>query len=291
MLSKPIIILLVLLTTLGSIGYVGARLVGSDSTVTTAPPVANNTTVNGTIVVSQTSQDLIIVRNKTGNNSTTPSFGGGTPVRITQVTPSGRIPHIVEVTDGTNTVQLYAYCVEPSQRAVSGSSLSSSGVEQSAVILKTAKDSDPSDTESARSAQMKIWVLESGGSTDTGQGEASAYAAGMTSTQLQGNLTQAKNEIMSDYKVTEDQIGNLADYKPVDMMGTAMVSNFAVTVQSTLKINPKKLKINITNNTTANNTTNQTNQTNVTNNTQNNNSGSNNGSTRILYMIMNILKL
>lgn len=289
--SKPIIILLVLLMIVGTLGYVYARVTTPDQTVDTMnPPVdtANPpiiTTNDRTVVVSNSSQNLIIVNNTTSNNTTVPVRA----VRIVQVTPSGSIPHQVDISDGTNTVRVYAYCVEPSQKAVSGANLDVGGVENSAVIIKTVQDSNPTDKQSATDAQMKIWVLLSGGSTS--QGEGAAYAAGMSSSQLQSNLNKAKNDIMTEYKVSEDQIDTLVDYKPVNMAGTTMVSNFAVSVQSSVGINPKRVKLNITNNTTANNTTNQTNQTNITDTSQNN-TGSDNATTgRVLRMIISILKL
>lgn len=288
--SKPIIILLIFLMVVGTFGYVYARVTQPEDTIdTAAPPVVNNTTVNRTILVSNSSQDLIIIRNATntsGNNSTIPIRTS----RITQITPSGSIPHIVEISDGTNSVRVYAYCIEPSQKAVSGANLDSGGVENSAVIIKTAQESNPSDPQSATNAQMKIWVLISGGSTN--QGEGATYASGMSSSQLQSNLNQAKNEIMTEYKVSEDQIGNLVDYKPINAMGTTMVSNLAVTVQSSVGVNTRKVKVNLTNNTTANNTTNQTNQTNVTD-TQTNNTDSQTNNTvgRVLGLIISLLKL
>ncbi|MCE5214599.1 MAG: hypothetical protein LLF83_07770 [Methanobacterium sp.] len=287
--SKPVIILLAFLMVIGTLGYVYARVTQPEDTIDTMNPPIDTAnppvvTTNRTVVVSNSSQDLIIVNNSTGNNSTVPVR----PVRITQITPSGSIPHVVELSDGTNSVRVYAYCVEPTQKAVSGANLDVGGVENSAVIIKTAQDSNPSDPQSATNAQMKIWVLLSGGSTS--QGEGAAYAAGMSSSELQSNLNQAKSEIMTQYHVSEDQIGDLVDYKPVNVMGTTMVSNFAVTVQSSVGVNTRKVKVNLTNNTTANNTTNQTNQTNTTD-TGTNNSQTNNTVGRVLGLIISLLKL
>ena len=304
--TNYLVILVVSLMLIGSLGFVYSN---PPVEIPTAPPPGgeegggspsgNNTTVNGTILVSQSSQNLVIIRNVTntsGNNSSVSENPNGQVIKIRQVTPSGSIPHIVEVDDGTNSYQLYAYCVEPSQKAQSGASLTAEGVEGSAVILKTIKNSNPENDESATDAQMKIWVLLSGGSTDASIGEGSSYATTMSTSQLQSELDRAKNEIMDDYNVSEDQIAGLVDYKPVDVTGSTMMSNFALSVQNTLHVNPKRIKLNISNNTTVNNTTNNvTNQTNINvDNTQNisNSTSSGNSSTdNILQLILRLFNL
>ena len=317
--QKYLIYFLVILIGFGSLGFVYS-IQNTETPTVSAPPgnnqggegsPSNNTTVNGTILVSESSQNLVLVRNITTNNSTgnnitvnNSSVNQPTPVtgvNILQVTPSGSIPHIVEISDGISTQQYYAYCVEPTQKAQSGASLTPDGVEQSAVVLKTIKDSNPSNEDSATSAQMKIWVLVSGGSTDPSIGEGSSYANEMSSSELQSELNQAKKDIMDEYNVTEDQIGNLVKYKPVDIAGTAIISNVALSVQDSLNLNTKNAGLNNTNNTTNNTTINNTtninvsNETNVTTetmqNTSTNQQTSNSSSGSIVYMILEFLRL
>lgn len=314
--KKFIIFFMVFLMGFGSLGLIYA-IQNTDTPTVTVPPnnqsegsPGNNTTVNGTILVSESSQNLVLVRNITVNNSTGNNTTGNNssvnqpnPVNgltIMQVTPSGSIPHIVELSDGTSAQQYYAYCIEPTQKAQIGASLTPEGAEQSAVILKTIKNSNPSDEESATSAQMKIWVLVSGGSIDPSVGEGSSYAQEMSSSQLQSELNQAKNDIMDEYNVPEDQIATLVEYKPVDMAGTTIISNVAQSVQDSLNVNTKNIILNTTNNTTNNTTTNNT-TTNITNETnistepmQNNSNSETNGNTssgNLIYMIMEFLWL
>jgi hypothetical protein len=312
---KDTAIIVAFLLVLGSVGL-GYSIQQPDTPTTNTQSgnqtPANNTTVNGTILVSQSSQNLIVVTNitnatgnRTGNatnnttenttNNTTENGNGIILGDWIQITPSGSIPHIVQDSKG---MQYYAYCLEPSQKAQSGASLASEGAEQSAVIIKTIKNSDPTNDESATSAQMKIWVLVTGGNTDTSTGEGASYSANMSQSQIQSGLNQAKSDLMTDYKVSEDQLGTLVEYKPMDITGSAMVSNLALSVQDTLNIYPGRVRTNISNNTT--NTTNQTNQTNETNitnetsaqsNTSNQNTGNTNGSGNVIYMILRFFNI
>jgi hypothetical protein len=316
---KETAVMVAFLLVLGSVGL-GYSIQHPETPTTYAQsgnetPV-NNTTVNGTILVSQSSQNLIVVtnitnatgngtgnatNNTTGNvtNNTTNNTTGNGSVTIfldwIQITPSGSIPHVVQDSKG---VQYYAYCLEPSQKAQSGAGLASEGAEQSAVIIKTAKNSDPANDESATSAQMKIWVLVTGGNTNTNTGEGASYSANMSQSEIQSGLNQAKTDLMTEYKVSEDQLGTLVEYKPMDITGSAMVSNLALSVQDTLNIYPGRVKTNISNNTT--NTTNQTNQTNETNitnetstqaNTSNQGTGNSNGSGNVIYIILRFFNI
>lgn len=298
---NKIAVVVTFLLVLGSLGL-GYSIQQTDTptTNTQSGTPANNTTVNGTILVSESSQNLIVVTNITNKtNNTTENRGDdrtGTISRDwTQITKAGSIPHVVQ--DGSG-VQYYAYCLEPAQKAQVGADLTPLGPEKSAVILKTIKNSDPSNGESATSAQMKIWVLVTGGNTDTSTGEGASYTANMTQSEIQSGLNQAKTEIMNEYRVSEDQIGTLVEYKPMDITGSAMVTNLALQVEDTLNVNPGRFRLNVSNNTTniTNNTTNQTNQSNFTNETttQTNTTTqttSNNSGTNMMYIILRFFNL
>lgn len=273
--TKPIMVLLLIFLITGSLGFVysidqsNRSIKGNGS----FDQGNNTTTVNGTILVSPNSQDLIIVRNKTNGTNSTNVTGNGTPriPKFNQETPSGRIPHIVDEDDGVNSVPLYAYCIEPKQKAKICESLNSAGPEQSAVIIKTIRDSNPDDKQSAINTQFKVWILVSQGNIDISQGEASDYAADMTNEQLQSNLTQAKNDLMNQYGVSENQLAGLIDYQPIDVMGNGLMTDLVAMIKNMLNLYPKINVIpNLTNNNSNSNKSNQTNQTNQTNNSKNN---------------------
>jgi len=169
----------------------------------------------------------------------TPTFGrwGGdyladdvhlVPCSLSQETQSGSIPHqvVARFTNGqTRTYQ--AYCMEPYQRAAPGTNLNNGGLAP-AVIVQTVQGSDPSNSASAYHAQLRIWVLVTGGNVDINRGEVVSMMAlnGISTDQLNADLADVENEVRNDYGVSEDQIYGLTEFKVVDIFGNNLMENF-----------------------------------------------------------------
>jgi hypothetical protein len=178
------------------------------------------------------------------------SFSGGTDlnqaygngnVKVIQKTAAGTVPHEVEITNGGNstinvkkgnalvsspsedlvvaedkqiapnsTATLKAYCIEPSQRAIVDTKLLPVNNTYYGVN-RVISDSDPYNSQSAYDAQLKIWVIMSGGNLNiyTGEPVAVRETKGITWTQFRQNIADAKNDIMKSFNVTESEIQNL----------------------------------------------------------------------------------
>lgn len=162
-------------------------------------------------------------------------------IKVIQKTAAGTVPHEVEITNNGNktidvkkgnalsstitqdlviaeekqitpgsTETLKVYGIEPSKRAVIGTKLlpvnnTYYGVNQ--VII----DSNPYDLESAYDAQLKIWIIMSGGNLNpyTGEPVAVVETKRITWTQFRQDLADSKASILKTFNITEDKIQNL----------------------------------------------------------------------------------
>ncbi len=132
----------------------------------------------GDVLVSNSSQDLVIAENK-------------------KIAPNS-----------SETVN--AYCFEPQQKASPGAKLVPNN-QSSNMVKKVIEDSDPSNQQNATQAQLQIWTLVSGGNVDVYTGEAPAVVekGNIYYYQLSQNLTNAKNDVMTKFNITADQIRNI----------------------------------------------------------------------------------
>lgn len=133
----------------------------------------------GDLLTSENSQDLVLAEDK-------------------------RIP-------SNSTKIIKAYCFEPNQRAEVGSELTPSN-KTSDKIKQVIDDSDPYNLQNAIKAQSKIWVIVSGGDVDPYSGEALALVEkqGISFSQLQQNIYDAKLEVMSQFNISSEEIKSLA---------------------------------------------------------------------------------
>lgn len=164
-------------------------------------------------------------------------------LKITQKTPAGTVPHEIDIANngsdpvdvqkgyilssdtsqnlviakdqviapGSN-VTVLAYCIEPDQKAVVGSSLKVSGQAPQMVqdIISSSNPQEPSD---ALNTQIKIWVLLNGEDFNLYQGE-SLYLIKeqeLSSTNMRENISAAKIEIMTLFNLTSEQFISLSN--------------------------------------------------------------------------------
>lgn len=163
-------------------------------------------------------------------------------VEITQKTAAGTIPHNVTITNngskplmvdkGTilkskesqdlviitdkkispnNNDMVQAYCIEPDQKAVPGSSLNPSGT-ASSQVKQIIDSSNPSDLQNATQSQLQIWIIVSKGNVDVYSGEAMAVVQNQKTKyyQLQEKLDTAKKNVMSRFNLTSEGIQNIS---------------------------------------------------------------------------------
>lgn len=133
----------------------------------------------GTILKSKESQDLVIITDK-------------------KISPNNN-----------DTVQ--AYCIEPDQKAVPGSSLNPSGT-ASSQVKQIIDSSNPADLQNATQSQLQIWIIVSKGTVDVYSGEAMAVVQNQKTKyyQLQEKLDTAKKNVMSRFNLTSEGIQNIS---------------------------------------------------------------------------------
>lgn len=161
-------------------------------------------------------------------------------VVLTQSSSAGTVPHHVNVTNtGRDPVKLqvgdvltssssqdlvvaenktvkanssdvvYAYCLDPSNRAVQGSNLTA-GNTSSDAVKQVIYSSNIKDINNATDAQIQIWILTSGVNFNIYYGEPVAMVEkeNLTYTKLRQMVSDAKNEIASRFKIKVDSIGS-----------------------------------------------------------------------------------
>ncbi|WP_414468968.1 ARPP-1 family domain-containing protein [Methanobacterium sp. ACI-7] len=191
---------------------------------------------------------VVLFALSTGIMST--SISSGTPlneayssgnVKVVQKSAAGTVPHQVEITNnGDNSVKVNegnalastvsqdlviaedkqispnstetvkAYCIEPSQRSVPGSKLLPTNNTYGAVN-RIISGSNAADSQSAYNAQLKIWVIMSGGNLNpyTGEPVAVVDTKQISWGQFRQDIADAKSSVMSTFNVDEGQISNL----------------------------------------------------------------------------------
>ncbi|MGB9978057.1 hypothetical protein [Methanobacterium sp.] len=103
-----------------------------------------------------------------------------------------------------------AYCLDPSQRAVTDTKLLPVNTTYSA-ITRVISSSNPLNSQSAMNAQLQIWLITSGGNLNLYTGEPVAVVENnnITWSQFRQDIADAKSDVMSTFNVTEDNIKNL----------------------------------------------------------------------------------
>ncbi len=174
------------------------------------------------------------------NNSLSQGYQDGN-VQIIQSTPSGTIPHIIivknngkkpvmvesgqiltsdisqnlvvaedEVVDQNTSESVKAYCYEPNQSAVPGSNLKPSN-QASAPIETLIRNSNPSNIQNATQTQLQIWILITKDNVNINSGEAPSLVQTqqISDSQLNQDISNAKNNLMTTFNISSSEIGNL----------------------------------------------------------------------------------
>lgn len=104
------------------------------------------------------------------------------------------------------------YCTEPDQKATPGAKLTANQTANT-MVLTIITDSNPSDPSSARSAQLKIWILKKGGEVDPYTGEAQAMVQSSKSTyyQLKQDLSAANNNVTTQFGLSNETLKNMTN--------------------------------------------------------------------------------
>ncbi len=132
----------------------------------------------GDVLTAQSSQNLVIAENKTIKKNT------------------------------TNTV--FAYCLDPSQRAIPGVKLKSNGTSTNAV-KQIIMGSNINDLNNATDAQVQIWILTSGADFNIYSGEPVALVETqkINYTKLRQIVSDAKTAISTRFNVNVNSIDKL----------------------------------------------------------------------------------
>jgi hypothetical protein len=166
-------------------------------------------------------------------------------IKVIQKTAAGTVPHEIEITNNGNTTvdvkkgdplassvsqdlviaedkqiasnsteTVKAYGIKPSQRAVVNTKLLPVNNTYNAVN-RIISNSSPYDSQSAYNAQLKIWIVMSGGNLNpyTGEPVALVEKKQITWTQFRQNLADAKSDILKTFNVSESEIQSLNQNK------------------------------------------------------------------------------
>jgi len=168
------------------------------------------------------------------------SYGKG-EVEIIQNTTAGTIPHVILIkNDGKQPIMvesgqilvsnssqdlvvaedirvnqnsssyIRAYCFEPNQTATPGLKLTPTD-KASSDVQQLIKNSNLADQQNTTSTQLQIWILVSGDNVDLNSGEASVLLKNQNnnSTEIVNQFNEAKNNLLKNLNITEDQIKNI----------------------------------------------------------------------------------
>ncbi len=132
----------------------------------------------GDILVTNSSQDLVVAENRT--------------------------------VEKNSTVLVVAYCIEPSERAVSGTKFAVGNPAPDAV-KEIIYGSNTKDIANATSAQVQIWILATGNNLNIYSGEpvAMVETQNLTYTQLRQIVEDGKTSISTRYNIGVNEIKNL----------------------------------------------------------------------------------
>ncbi|MEN4017859.1 MAG: hypothetical protein PQ975_07490 [Methanobacterium sp.] len=169
-------------------------------------------------------------------------------IKVIQKTVAGTVPHEVEITNNGNktidvkkgnallstitqdlviaeekqitpgsTETLKAYGIEPSKRAVVNTKLLPVNNTYYGVN-HVISDSNPYDLQSAYAAQLKIWIIMSGGNLNpyTGEPVAVVETKKITWTQFRQDLADSKISILKTFNITESEIQNLNERQSIN---------------------------------------------------------------------------
>lgn len=159
----------------------------------------------GTILKSKESQDVVIITDK-------------------KINP-----------DSNDTVP--AYCIEPDQKAVTGSSLYPSGT-ASSQVKKIIDSSNPTDLQNATQAQLQIWVIVTKGNVNVYSGEAMAVVQNQKTKyyQLQEKVETAKKNVMSRFNLTSEGVKNMSFSVESDNSANTWVSDLRQWFKNTVGV-------------------------------------------------------
>ena len=132
----------------------------------------------GDILVTNSSQDLVVAENRT--------------------------------VEKNSTVLVVAYCIEPSERAISGTKFAVGNPAPDAV-KEIIYGSNTKDIANATSAQVQIWILATGNNLNIYSGEpvAMVETQNLTYTQLRQIVEDGKTSISTRYNIGVNEIKNL----------------------------------------------------------------------------------
>lgn len=136
------------------------------------------TVQKGTILSSNSSQDLVIARD--------------------------------DVISPSSNITIPAYCIEPDQKAVENKKLAVSGMAPE-VIIDIVTSSNPENPSEAMKAQFKIWNVVQGSNINVYKGEVAAFSQknGISFYDIKENMSTTKIEVMTKFNLTEEQMNNI----------------------------------------------------------------------------------
>lgn len=169
------------------------------------------------------------------------AYAAGT-ITIIQKTPAGSVPHEVtivnkgeeaikvekgytlisnssedlviareEIISPQNNGTVLAYCIEPETNAQEEAELAVS-TKAPQLIMDLISNSNPQNPAEAFKTQLKIWILVSDGEVNIYEGEALSLSRkqGISSFELQNNISTSKIEVMTQFNLTENDMGNIS---------------------------------------------------------------------------------
>ncbi|MDI6643505.1 MAG: hypothetical protein QME14_00475 [Methanobacteriaceae archaeon] len=133
-------------------------------------------------------------------------------------------------------VNIKTYCLEPEKRALSGEKLVPTN-NSSRRIIQIIRDSNPQDLEGSLKAQLQIWVLVSGGNLNIYRAEPYALRQnqGLSYTEMQNNVSEAKIEVMTKFNLTEEQLKNVQNLSDTDQ-GQSWIDGIIIWIRTNIGI-------------------------------------------------------
>lgn len=168
------------------------------------------------------------------------SYNAG-EAEITQNTAAGTVPHVIlvknngkkplmvetgqilessssqdlvvaedKVVNQNSSSLIRAYCYQPNQTATPGIKLKPTN-KASSEIKQIIKNSKLSDSQNITRTQLQIWILASKNNLNINSGEASVFIEnqGISKTEINQKVQEARNDILKTFNITEGEIKNL----------------------------------------------------------------------------------
>ncbi len=116
-----------------------------------------------------------------------------------------------EIISPQNNGTVLAYCLEPEINAQEETELAVS-TKAPQLIMDLVTNSNPQNPAEAFKTQLKIWILVSDGEVDIYEGEVLSLSRkqGISSFELQNNISTSKIEVMTQFNLTETDITNIS---------------------------------------------------------------------------------